>query len=726
MMTESTTCCTDDKHQLLDELRRLDSLLRRGVQRARAQGNESDPFKGLYISDKDADLLLEECTLQNQDLLSSSSRADDVYAAKASVGQRGRAEESLPSRNEPRLRKLARTFSLSNIELNAVVICLAVELDKKYGKLYAYLQDDLTRKRPTLGFIIDLLCPNPEEKIAIRHLFLPEALLFKHGIIELAEERDGSSNLASALRLNSDVLAYILGDSDDAEDLAEPNGSSGINGLLALSSRLPSSIRPKLENLALRLAENSRGTICSLQGSYGRGRREAAEIICRSLGVGIITLVLTGLPAEERGLKAAVSRAFRLALMKEAAVYVQDFDSLAPDDPRAAPLKGALVRALDEFQGLTFIECREAIDLGRRLQKRLLTMKIPKPDFTERLRAWRGHLPGWPEEEIDDLAVKFKLTTGQIEDAVSSAWSLAALDGRGSLCREDLYEGCRMQSNRRLSRLARRIEPRYRLEDVILPQDCMEQLREIKAYVRHQGIVYGDWGFGKKLSLGKGLNIQFTGDSGTGKTMAAEALAFDLGLELYKVDLSTVVSKYIGETEKNLSRIFAEAEESNAILFFDEADAIFGKRSEVKDAHDRYANVETGYLLQKMEEHEGIVVLATNLDRNLDEAFKRRMHFVVKFPFPSEESRLQIWKSLLPVEASVAGDLDFQFLARGFQIAGGNIKNVLVTAAFLAAEDSGVITMKHLVRATSREMKKIGRVCGESEFRQYHDLAKGK
>ncbi len=725
-MTESIACYKDDKNHLLDELRRLDSLLRQAVQRARAQGNDDDPFKGLYISDEDVDLLLEERTLQNQDLLSSNSGAAEVYAAKANVDRRLQAEESLPSGNEPRLRKLARTLGLSNVEFNAVVICLAVELDPKYEKLYAYLQDDLTRKRPTLGFIIDLLCPNPEEKIAIRHLFLPDAPLIKHGILEPAEERDGSPNLASALRLNPDVLAYILDDSDDAEYLAEPNGSSEINGLPALSSRLPSSLRPTLENLALCLAENSKGVICSLQGSYGCGRREAAETICRSLGVGIVTLDLSLLPAEERGLEAAVSRPFRRALLQEAAVYVQDFDSLAPDDQRAAQLKGALVRALDEFQGLAFIESRDAIDLGRRLQKRLLTMKIPKPDFTERLRAWRGHLPGWPEEEIDDLAVKFKLTPGQIEDAISSAWNLAALDGRDRLRVEDLYEGCRMQSNSRLSRLARRIEPRYRLEDVVLPSDCMEQLRDIEAYVRHQGKVYGDWGFGKKLSLGKGLNILFTGDSGTGKTMAAEALAFDLGLELYKVDLSMVVSKYIGETEKNLSRIFAGAEESNAILFFDEADAIFGKRSEVKDAHDRYANVETGYLLQKMEEHEGIVVLATNLDRNLDEAFKRRMHFVVKFPFPGEEGRLQIWKSLLPVEASVAEDLDFQFLARGFQIAGGNIKNVLVTAAFLAAEDSGVITMKHLVRATSREMKKIGRVCGESELRQYHDLAKGK
>jgi len=302
---------------------------------------------------------------------------------------------------------------------------------------------------------------------------------------------------------------------------------------------------------------------------------------------------------------------------------------------------------------------------------------------------------------------------------------MAALEGRESPGADDIYRACRMESSWNLSSLARRIEPRRRLDEVVLPPDKMEQLREIESHIKNRGLVYVDWGFEKKLSLGRGLNVLFSGSSGTGKTMAAEALAREIGLDLYKIDLSSMVSKYIGETEKNLKKIFDEAEESNAILFFDEADALFGKRSDVKDAHDRYANVEISYLLQKMEEHEGIVVLATNLSRNMDEAFMRRMHFVVEFPFPEEDYRLQIWKSLLPEEAPVGGDLDIEFLAEKLKLSGGSIKNILVAAAFLAAEDTGVMGMKHLVKAAWKEMQKIGKVCSPGDFGEYYQLING-
>jgi SpoVK/Ycf46/Vps4 family AAA+-type ATPase len=235
-------------------------------------------------------------------------------------------------------------------------------------------------------------------------------------------------------------------------------------------------------------------------------------------------------------------------------------------------------------------------------------------------------------------------------------------------------------------------------------------------------VVYYDWGFDDKLSLGKGLNVLFSGPSGTGKTMAAEVIASELSLDLYKIDLSMIVSKYIGETEKNLNRIFKEAEQSNAILFFDEADALFGKRSEVQDSHDRYANIEISYLLQKMEENEGIVILASNLSQNIDDAFLRRMHFTVEFPFPEEEYRYKIWKSLFPVEAPLSGDIDYEFLAKRFKLSGGNIKNIVVNSAFLAAENSGVIAMDDVINAAKREFQKIGKVCSQSEFGKYYGL----
>jgi SpoVK/Ycf46/Vps4 family AAA+-type ATPase len=317
------------------------------------------------------------------------------------------------------------------------------------------------------------------------------------------------------------------------------------------------------------------------------------------------------------------------------------------------------------------------------------------------------------------------MTGGQIRDAAATARQIAAFqghnDGRPTL--DDLQEACRMHSNRKLETLARRIVPRYRWKDIVLPNDRMEQLQEICATLQYRPVVFGEWGFDAKLSLGKGLNVLFAGPSGTGKTMAAEILACELGLELYKTDLSTIVSKYIGETEKNLSRIFAEAASSNAILFFDEADALFGKRSEVRDSHDRYANIEVNYLLQEMERYEGMAILATNLRKNIDEAFVRRMHFVVEFPFPSAGDRLRIWQSVLPEDAPRASDLDLEFLAESFELSGGNLKNIALGGAFLAASDGGRITMAHLIRATRRECQKIGKVLTGDEFGEYSVLA---
>lgn len=323
--------------------------------------------------------------------------------------------------------------------------------------------------------------------------------------------------------------------------------------------------------------------------------------------------------------------------------------------------------------------------------------------------------------DLDALASRFRFTAGQIKDAAVTARNLALLRDPESLrvTPTDLFEACRLHSNQKLSDLAQKVTPRYRWDDIILPDDRKELLREIVGHVRHHACVYDEWGFGRKFAMGKGLNVLFAGPSGTGKTMAAEVMANELGLDLYKIDLSSVVSKYIGETEKNLARIFTEAETSNAILFFDEADALFGRRSEVRDSHDRYANIEISYLLQRMEEYEGMAILATNLHKNMDEAFVRRMHFTVEFPLPDAAHRKRIWEKLWPPETPCNHPLDLDFMAQRFEIAGGSIRNIVLAAAFLAAGDGRVVTMEHLVRATQREYQKMGKVMMEGEFGQY-------
>jgi SpoVK/Ycf46/Vps4 family AAA+-type ATPase len=326
------------------------------------------------------------------------------------------------------------------------------------------------------------------------------------------------------------------------------------------------------------------------------------------------------------------------------------------------------------------------------------------------LRAY-GHTVA--PETLSACAAAFRLGPGQIRTAVAEADTRA----NGPVTADDLRAGARAQSGHLLATLARKVSPRAGWDDIVLPPDTLAQLRELCARASSRHRVLDEWGFGGKLSGGTGSTALFLGPSGTGKSFAAEVVAGALGLDLYKVDLAGVVSKYIGETEKNLDRIFGAAEDANAVLLFDEAEALFGKRSEVRDSHDRYANIEVAYLLQKMEEYEGIAILATNLRHTLDEAFVRRLAFAVHFPFPDEAGRRLIWGGIWPPETPLAADVDLDSLARRFTLSGGNIKNVALAAAFHAAADGGAVTQEHLLHAVRREFQKLGRELSDTALR---------
>jgi SpoVK/Ycf46/Vps4 family AAA+-type ATPase len=312
-----------------------------------------------------------------------------------------------------------------------------------------------------------------------------------------------------------------------------------------------------------------------------------------------------------------------------------------------------------------------------------------------------------------------------VEEAFKIARDAAMLrDGAEyKITHQDLNSACRSLAGSVLRSLARKIESKYTWADIVLPADTIRQLEDICNHVKYKNLVYAKWGFEKKLARGKSLSVLFSGHSGTGKTMAAEIMAAELQLDIYKIDLSLVVSKYIGETEKNLTRIFEEAEESNVILFFDEADALFGKRLELKDAHDKYSNTEINHLLQLIEDYQGVMtILATNLKKNMDEAFLRRLNFLVDFPAPDESMRYLIWKKMLTGDAPLGEDLDLEYLSKQFNITGGNIKNVVINSAFLAAAQSESISMKHLVLAVKRELAKMGRIASKSDFGKHQHL----
>jgi hypothetical protein len=345
-----------------------------------------------------------------------------------------------------------------------------------------------------------------------------------------------------------------------------------------------------------------------------------------------------------------------------------------------------------------------------------LHWEVPRPDAAERRSLWRQALGASTvevEDHLEAVVAHFHLDVEAIRAAgaeVRGAPAREVQNDVGAL----LWRACRAQARPRLGSLAERVDPRARWQDLVLPEGQRGMLQDIAAQVRHSAQVHENWGFAARCRRGLGVSALFVGASGTGKTMAAEVLAGELDLDLYRIDLSQVISKYIGETEKNLARVFDAAEEGGAILLFDEADALFGKRSEVKDSHDRYANIEVSYLLQRMESYRGLAILTTNRRKALDEAFLRRLRFVVQFPFPDEALRAEIWRRIFPPETPTEG-LDFHRLAR-LNLAGGNIRNVALNAAFLAADAGLPVGLPHLRRAARAEYTKLEKPLSETEF----------
>src|SRR6185369_12472467 len=351
----------------------------------------------------------------------------------------------------------------------------------------------------------------------------------------------------------------------------------------------------------------------------------------------------------------------------------------------------------------------------RPLRRTVLSIDARKPTADEQREIWEQAVGEEAAQglngELRSLVTQFNLNGPAIRASVIEASNNA---GSESSLASELWNASRAQARLRLDDLAQRIEPIAKWQDLVLPAEELGQLREIGAHVAHRTTVYDSWGFGAISARGLGISALFAGSSGTGKTMAAEVLANALSLDLYRIDLSSVVSKYIGETEKNLRRVFDAAEDGGAILFFDEADALFGKRSEVRDSHDRYANIEVSYLLQRMEAYRGLAILTTNLKTAVDTAFLRRLRFIIQFPFPDAAHRAQIWRNIFPVETPVEA-IDFTRLAR-LSIPGGNIRNIALHAAFHAAEAGDVVTMAHLARAARGEYTKLEKPLTEAEI----------
>lgn len=694
---------------LLGELRRVTGLVAQQVQEFRAIGGEQDEFRGLYISDDEIDQLLAD-----PQLFLAGNYPPELIQSSANLAK-------------TRLGYLQTAFQLTAFEVDVLLLALAPELDLRYEKLFAYLQDDVTRRRPTVDLALRILCPGLAGQVVARRCFDPDSPLVRYRLIELTEDNPNKtiSLLSRSIKIDETLVAYLLGEQKLDPRLRhfadfDQKGAThlAVEDPRLAPSTLPQEVLSSIDRL-VEIAKEKAGFICTLFGPDETGRRMVTNEVCRRLNIPLIVIDAAMLPGMTK-LDNFLRLLARDATMNEAGLYWHGYENLLKEEPPSQEALRTVSAFLKEERGYCFLSSTIPVPPlrvgGNRPE---FVVKLDLLNYYERQRFWENQLGAESIGlDLEGLSSRFRLTSGQIVSAVATARSIATWRGESSPAIQDLEEACRRHSNQRLSTLARKIVPNYKWGDLVLPPDQSSMLREICDYVRFRSVVLGKWGFDKKLSLGKGLNVIFAGPSGTGKTMSAEIIASELSLDLFKIDLSTMVSKYIGETEKNLDRIFNEAGESNAILFFDEADAIFGKRSEVKDAHDRYANIETGYLLQKMEEYDGIVILATNLRKNMDEAFLRRMHFVIEYPFPDEDDRLKIWERAFPKLTPLADNIDFRFMAKQFKLAGGNIKNIALAAAFLAAGEgtNAKIEMWHLILSTRREYQKLGKLVTESDF----------
>ena len=617
---------------------------------------------------------------------------------------------------------VAAEYGLSGFDLDVILIALATELDLGYEKVFGYLQDDITCKRPSLDLALSLLC-SANGRQEGRRRFNPDAPLIKSGLLQLIPGDNARSQLAHQLRLDEGLINFLL-DRKSVDprlmafcQLIEPSVSLAE---APIDNDLKRALKTQFAQTNVRLKLH-------FLGGRGTGKRKTAEALAAQSKSRLLIVDIEHALAATADLGETFGIILREARFRQALLYVKNVDVLLSEERTVACRQ--FFRAIDQDSATIILAGEKPLDSSKEVQE----ARFRVPEFARRRTYWEDNLReqgiGLDPETVAALAGSFRLAAGEISSAITAAidrarWRAAAQGASDPFSAtsarptaDDLFACARARLNHDLAKFARQIDPKYDWADLVLPADQLSQLREICARYKYRNVVYDQWGFGQKLSLGKGLNALYSGHPGTGKTMAAEVIARELHLDLYKIDLSQVVSKYIGETEKSLNRIFQQALDSSAILFFDEADALFGKRTEVKDSHDRYANIEVSYLLQKMEEYDGIAILATNLRQNIDDAFLRRVQFIIEFPFPDEEHRKRIWDVIFPREVPIADDVDFQLLARSIRLAGGNLKSIGLAAAFYAASDGGVIKQEHLINAARREFQKLGRNWNESDWK---------
>jgi ATPase family associated with various cellular activities (AAA) len=592
----------------------------------------------------------------------------------------------------PALSALARLFGLTTFERELLGLCAAVELDPSLAAACADAHGDPSRPHASFALALAQLAEPHWSALS------PGGPLRHWRLLELDPQ---PTVITGPFAIDERILHFLLGVHHLDAKL------DGLIGDYEGERRLAPSQALVVQRLGRELQlrrEAGEWPLLALVGPSADAKGAVASAICDHEGWRLREIRAASLPGDPRELGELRRRWEREAALSSSALLIDADDCEL--DPSAAT---RLAQFAARLEAVVIVQCTvplTAVAAGHEAF-------VDRPTAAERSELWRaalGDRAGELNGTVQRVARQFDLDLA----AVSAASQSALVDSGGGSLDGALWQACRERSRPALDDLAQRIESVARWDELVLPLGQLDTLREIVAQVRRRAVVYDDWGFAAKGSRGLGITALFSGVSGTGKTMAAEVLAGELELDLYRIDLSSVVSKYIGETEKNLRQVFDAADVGGAILLFDEADALFGKRTEVKDSHDRYANIEVSYLLQRMEAYRGLAILTTNLKDGVDPAFLRRLRFVVNFPFPDVAARQEIWRLIFP-SAVPREDLELSALAR-LNVSGGNIRNIALGAAFLAADGDEPVRMAHLLRAARSEYGKLERPLSASEI----------
>jgi hypothetical protein len=658
----------------------------------------------------------------------------------------------------PALVILGQRFGLSRFEREVLLLCAAMELDTRVAALCARAQDDPNRPYPTFALALALFDDPAWDVLS------PDRPLRYWRLIEI--NQPGAEPLTtSPLRADERIVNYFKGLNYLDDRLAPLLAPFDVVDTRQIE--LPRSQRIAAEMIIHRLEQAiaARPPVIQLLGLDPLSKQLVVGHAAAQLGLQLYRLPAELLPVQAAELETLARLWQRESILLPIALYLDAYEADGPTHPEGGAPHAAppLRRFLARSHGIFFLNTRE---IRPGLGPMTVTIEVDKPTPAEQQAVWADVLgemaaeqqPAWGEMLEEEAEAEQQAAWDEVlEEAVvaeqEAAWpdvsegkridSPALLAGQfnlnlvtihqiartvatepsdnGHITHDRLWGACLVSARPRLDQLAQRLDPKATWDDIVLPEEQMSLLRQIADQVGQRIRVYDDWGFRQKMNRGLGINALFAGPSGTGKTMAAEVMTNDLRLNLYRIDLSAVVSKYIGETEKNLRRLFDAAEDGGAILFFDEADALFGKRSEVKDSHDRYANIEINYLLQRMEAYRGLAILATNMKSALDQAFLRRLRFIVNLPFPGPADRKRIWGKVFPPETPVDG-LDYDRLAR-LNLTGGSIHNIALNAAFLAAKEGKPVTMSLILDAARTEFRKLERPINEADFRWQNSVA---